>query len=362
MRTLDERRAWRERQWARRNRSAAWLIEHSIREAEETHAFVKPPRPARCGWPIGKATIQLLDGKASIRNLEHCASPWACPICATIIRTQRAKDLQQAANTWASQGHGLLFATLTRPHMRTEPLETGMDVVGRAWMGITKSTKWRTIRRNHGITHWVKTTEITRNPTSGWHVHIHLLLFTASPKPDPKALQKDLYDIWDAAVQHQGGRPVSKKHGVLVLPVQTTPGKVGRYIAKPPDRIGPELMRMDNKTGRVHSLAPFQLLDTDTISRLGENTARDLWLEYVNATRGQNSVTWSRRLRAELIGSTDQTDQQIIDDTIRGIPVLDMPSDVYRQLKKEPTVMSFILSRIETGETPIAEDIINATR
>lgn len=362
MRTLDERRQWRENQWSRRNRSAAWLIDDAMRTAGTTHTFVKPLRPARCGWPIGRTAIQLVDGKASVRNLEHCASPWACPVCSTIIRAQRASDLQHAADQWAAQGHGLAFATLTRPHTKTEPLAVGMDIVDHAWSDMAASQRWRTIKTRHGIRHWVRSIEITYNPTSGWHVHAHALLFTDQPHPDTKELQRDLLDLWNTTIQRHGSRPASKRHGAVVLPVQTTPGKVGRYMSKAPDRIGSEVTRMDNKTGRGHSIAPFQLLDPDTGERLGRDTARRLWLEYVTTTRGQRSITWSRQLRAELVGAPEQTDRQIIDNTIRGMEILEIPNRVYRQLKREPSVLGFILSRIETGEVPLAETIIASTQ
>ena len=333
-----------------------------MRTAGATQSFVKPLRPARCGWPIGRTSVQLVDGKASVRNLEHCASPWACPVCSTIIRAQRANDLQHAADSWIEQGHGLLFATLTRPHTKTEPLTVGMDIVDHAWSDMAASQRWRTIKTRHGIRHWVRSIEITYNPRSGWHVHVHALMFADRMSPDARGLQRELLELWNTTIQRHGSRPASKRHGVIVLPVQATPGKVGRYMSKSPDRIGSEITRMDNKTGRGTSLAPFQLLDPDTIARLGDDVARRLWLEYVTTTRGQRSITWSRRLRAELVGGSEQTDRQIIDNTLQGVPILEIPNQTYRKLKREPSVLGFILSRIETGEVPLAETIIASTQ
>ena len=159
---LDDRQDWRQKQWNRRNRNAAWLIEEARQQAKNTGtAFIKPMRPARCGWPIGRPTIQLVNGKASIRNLEHCASPWCCPICATIIRAKRAKDLQKAIQMWMEQSHGLAFITLTRPHTKTERLDTGMDTVMGAWSSLIASQRWRTVKASLGIEHWCRSTEVT---------------------------------------------------------------------------------------------------------------------------------------------------------------------------------------------------------
>ncbi|MEB3517743.1 protein rep [Bifidobacterium breve] len=357
---LDDRQDWRQKQWNRRNRNAAWLIEEARQQAKNTGtAFIKPMRPARCGWPIGRPTIQLVNGKASIRNLEHCASPWCCPICATIIRAKRAKDLQKAIQMWMEQSHGLAFITLTRPHTKTERLDTGIDTVMGAWSSLIASQRWRTVKASLGIEHWCRSTEVTWNPRSGWHVHIHVLAFTLKPHPDCEAIKQELFGLWNAELERRGTRPASKKHGIIVLPVETTPGRISSYINKAPDRIGSELTRMDNKRGRKNSIAPFQLLDQPVIDRLGENRARRLWLEYVHTTSGQHSMSLSRKLRIELIGGEEQTDRQIIDDTNGGDEILDIPAAAYRQLKREPSVMAFIMSRVETGEIPLAIDIIN---
>lgn len=354
----EQRRAWRRRQWERRNRSAHWLLQEAVEAAGTTGTPVRPDRIARCGTPLGRPVIQLIDGRASITGLEHCASPWACPICAPVIRARRAQDLQQAADHWADAGHGLLFATLTRPHTRTEPLDENMDTVTRAWARLTASQRWRAIRRAHRIRHWARTLETTWTPTAGWHTHIHLLLYTDTPHPDPDRLHTDLHHLWDTLATTNGTRHVSKRHGVLILPVTHTPHAIGAYMSKPPDHIGDELTRMDAKQGRRDSLAPFQLLDTDTLPDPGQ--ARRLWLAYVHATRGQHSITWSRRLRGDLLDHPDQpTDRQIIDTTRTGTPVLPLTPATYRKLKQTPDLLSHILTLTETGETPLAQQLTN---
>ena len=76
----------------------------------------------------------------------------------------------------------------------------------------------------------------------------------------------------------------------------------------------------------------------------------------------QRSITWSRKLRDDLLGMGEEpTDRQIIEDTTGGDEILDIPATTYRQLKRTPTVLAFVMSRIETGEIPLAIDIINGT-
>lgn len=360
---LDDRRQWRKNQWARRNRSAHWLIDETLHQANITNTtFVKPPRPARCGWPLGKPIIQLIGQSASMKNLEHCASPWCCPICTPIIRAKRAKDLQAAATAWTAEEHSLILITLTRPHTKTESLAINMDMITGAWADITASQRWRDIKSMYGIAHWVKSLEITWSLHAGWHVHLHLLAFITPSCTHINRLHSELTDLWNNALRRQRSRSASKRHGVDVRSVTHTPDKACRYISKSPDSIGSEITRMDNKKARSKSsLNPFQLLDQSIISQLGEPKTRSLWLEYAHATAGQRSMTWSRQLRAELLGTPDQTDQQIIDDTITGYDVIDLTASTYRHLKLDPSTLAFILSRVETGEIPLALGLIAQT-
>nr|WP_240544315.1 protein rep [Bifidobacterium sp. SO4] len=303
--------------------------------------------------------VQLVDGKAGFRNLEHCCSPWACSICSTIIRAHRAGELRQVVTAWTEQGHGLAFLTVTRPHTISEPLEVGLDRVQSGWRELGASQKWRTLKQVYGIRHWVRSTEITWNLSHGWHAHIHALLFLEDPDADVNGLGREIRELWSGLLSRDGGRPISRRHGVTCLPVATTPEQVASYLSKSSDGISAELMRMDAKRGRKASLSPFQLLDQETIDQLGPGTARRLWLEYVAATHGRRSVTWSRKLRGELMPTRERTDQEIIEATIGGQDVIDMPAAQYRELRQAPNLLAHVLGLVETGEIPLALDLLN---
>ncbi|PJM74399.1 protein rep [Bifidobacterium simiarum] len=361
MQRLEERRNLRIDMWRRRNRSASWLIDHAIEHATRTdrlRGFALPMRPARCGWPLGRVDMTLIDGRAYATGLEHCASPWACPVCTPVIRARRARDLQRAADRWTGEGHALVFVTLTRPHTKSEPLADGLDLVARAWSDMTGSQRWRKLRNDLGIRHHARSVEITWSPGHGWHAHVHALLFADAPV-DRKRLQDELCDMWGRALEHLGSRRPSKRHGVLCENVETTPEGAASYLSKPPDRIGSEITRMDRKQGRGHdSLTPFQLLDPPVIRRLGEWRARSLWIEYVESTQRRRSITWSRHLRSSLVGGREASDRQIIDDTIPGMRLYPIAPRTWRRLRRSPTLLAHLCSRTETGEVPIALDII----
>lgn len=365
-RESESLRRWRETQHARRCRSQAWLLSRAAggEKGRLTRAQLDSlPRPARCGWPLGHMTIRLHEGKAFLNGAEHCASPWACPLCTPIIRTRRARDLRRAVDQWqASAGHTLVFATLTITHTRTERLARLMDVISAAWSRMRGSHAWRGLAAQTGIRHHVRSMETTWSPASGWHAHLHALLFTDTPV-DTKRLEKGIRDLWSQAVHavDPQRRPISKRHGVLVERIDEDGTRVADYLAKSPDRktdIASEMTRGDRKQGRrTGSLAPFELLDDDT--GLDPEHARRLWLEYVDSTYRRRTITWSRRLRADTgLDAMEPADEAIIQDTVHGIPVIDLSTDSYRTLRNAPSLIGRVLQYVEDGQIPLAETVI----
>lgn len=367
-REAEALRTWRERQYSRRRRSSAWLIDEAVREARTLceRRFIRPPRPARCGWPLGRTGIHVREGKAFISGLEHCASPWCCPACTPIIRAHRARDLRTAITNWQAAGetHLLAFVTLTIPHKRDDQLAAMLDLVSPAWSRLTGSRQWRRLKQQVGIRHYVRALEVTWSPKAGWHAHLHVLLFL-DRSTDRRGLQREIGGLWAdgvKAIAPERRRP-SKRRGVLIETAGDNPTPLADYMAKSPDRkpdLANELTRADIKRGRKESLAPFQLLDDPVINGLGRDTASGLWLEYVHATYRRRSITWSRDLRSDLgLTVEEPTDEQIIQQTIGGIEVIPLDHHECRALTDNPNILSHILRMTEDGEIPLAEDIIN---
>ena len=116
-------RRWRQQQYARRCRSQAWLMDRVGHGRQLTIGQLGAlPRPARCGWLLTGVGIRLHEGRAFLHGAQHCASPWACPLCTPVIRSQRAQDLRHAVRWWhdTPPEHGLIILTLTIPHTKSE--------------------------------------------------------------------------------------------------------------------------------------------------------------------------------------------------------------------------------------------------
>lgn len=364
-RRSDDLRRWREEQYARRARSQAWLIDRASGGSGRLRSwqFRDLPRPARCGWPLTATSIRLRDGKAYIAGTEHCASPWCCPICTPIIRSRRARDLRTAVERWtAVEKHGLWFVTLTVPHVKSDSLDELLPLVSTAWSRMRGSQTWRRYARDYAIEHYARAAEITWSAQHGWHPHLHILLFVAGrTAPDRKRITEMWADSLHAIAP--GRKAPSKRHGVLLEEANGSP-ILAAYLAKTPDKrrdIASEVVRGDRKQSRNDDgINPLQLLDDDVQASLGPDKAQRLWIEYVDATRRRRSITWSRGLRRDMgITGEELTDEQIIQRSVHGIPVIALTAQAYRMLRTTPSIHAYVLQRVEDGEIPIAIQIID---
>ncbi len=361
----DDLRRWREEQYARRARSQAWLLGRESGGSGRLKSWQlrSLPRPARCGWPLTDTSIRLYDGKAYIGGTERCASPWACPICTPIIRTRRARDLRTAIERWReTDGYNLWFLTLTVPHGKRNPLNETLSLVSGAWSSMRGSQAWRRYARDNGIVHYVRSAEITWSPKHGWHPHLHVLLFVITARqPDRKSIVR----MWESSLHalDPNRKSPSKRHGVLLEQADTA--GLADYLTKTPDAhrrrdIASEIVRGDRKNSRNDDgINPFQLLDDDVMQKLGMDTTKRLWCEYVDAVYRRRSITWSRNLRHDMgIDGVEPTDEQIIRQSMRGVPVLPLTVEQYRMLRTSPSIYAFSLQCIENGEVPIAVQVI----
>lgn len=365
----DERKAWRERQAERKLRSSAWLLDRASGGTGrlERSQLSTLPRPARCGWPLTVPSIRLYQGRAFISGTEHCANPWACPTCTPILRANRAQDVQAAAEYWQHDlTHAMAFVTLTIPHHSSDRLRDMTRLVSATWSSMRGSHQWRDYSDITGIRHYIRTMEITWSLEHGWHAHLHVLLLL-DHTTDWDDLQAEIYARWSetlANIAPQRKQP-SRQYGVTVEEVRVTPERVADYMCKTPDRYGiaSEMTRGDRKQGRSRtSINPLQLLDDSTIGMLlaHGHDARALWCEYVDATYRLRSITWSRRIRQEAgLNSEALTDRQIIDSTVHAPLAIQLTNEQHHMLRTCPNIFAFILQKTETGEIPLALQIIN---
>jgi hypothetical protein len=322
--------------------------------------FVRPPRPARCGWRIGAAVSIHADAEthtAHYSGTEHCGSVWSCPVCSAVIRAQRAEEIQTVIERHQKAGGSVIFLTLTMRHRRSDSLAMLLDALLGSWKRLLQGAAWKRTRRDYELTGYIRATEVTWSESNGWHPHLHCLLLTGRRLDDAEVqrLGDEIHGRWARYVKSATGRMPDREHGVDVQRVDEGGRLVSEYVTALQDEgkhgstwsASAEMARGDVKKARHHGLVPLELLDDEC--GLPEPRRRALWLEYAKTTKGRRCITWSHGLK-DLFSILEQSDRQIVDDTESvGQLVAVIPADAYDKIRREPATLALLLDMAARG-------------
>lgn len=313
------------------------------------------PRAAVCGTkPIALqggvkvvTTGRRTDGsrRAGLRGVYRCNKPWICPECARAQAASDADTLHACNMGWrgfvrdeanphrwvlrkvasnkrkgatpARRGgsekrarNGVYLLTLTIPHHEGLLLEPMRRAAAAAYRRCINGAPYRRVKRRYGIKSTLRRLEVTTGP-SGWHPHIHALLFTDRrlSSSQIESLREWYFVRWSAAVEHSGYARPSKQHGVDLIVAD----KGGRYLAKMGLK---ELAGDAPKVARCAECGDYKGSEWNgerracvdcghevnrtlwqVLEDLAEHpTARDrrTWRTYVAGIRGARRLTWGR--------------------------------------------------------------------
>lgn len=356
---VDDRVAHRRQRYRRRSVAQTWDVRAARRKAgldpNGNGGWVKASRRAFCGRArsIGSVAVKVTNdehgSRAHFSGVQHCGSVWACPVCAPIIRRERAEEITEAARRHLASGGGIAMVTFTLRHSRIDSLSGLMRLLCDAYQDMSRSRAFRDWRADSGQRGSIAATEITYG-LNGWHPHRHVLMLFDRPvtREDEAAISDELFDMWSHAVDRCGGRTVSRD-AFDVRAVTRGEEQVAAYVTKTikgVDGIGAEVSLADVKAGRADgSINPFQLLD------LGTPEAEKLWDEYAEATKGRSAIRWSRGLRDDLGMGVEKTDEEIVDEAERmgDVRLLVAPA-VFNRAVRSYRVACAVLEAAERGE------------
>ena len=343
---------------------------------DERTGEIRPqlPKVCKCSWALGDHVyIRGGDGVgASWSQTQRCASIWACPVCSSVIRTERAKEIQQGVAEHQARGGSLVFVTLTLRHRRRHELKDTLKLLRAAYPNWRNDRMVKSFFEEHGYVGRVRALEITHGEANGWHPHLHILVFLdgAVSADETAGFKRTAFEVWKRVVLLKAGQlgltavtPYLDRDGRGGVDVQLVDGDgrvLARYLSKVQDdhrkwNVGAEMGRSDVKSGNEDNLTPFQLLDrTGDVGRDARN--RMLFASYYVATKGVHAMDWSPHMK-ELYGIGDRTDEDIIAD-VRGerIAYRTTRGD-YRHLRRSPSLHATVLDWAEDGDW----DLVNAT-
>lgn len=242
-------------------------------------------------------------GHASYQGILHCGNVWACPVCAARIQAARGAELATLIDWAYKQGYKVMMFTLTQPHNREQSLRELMRGHKAAKRKFKSGRAWQSIKADLGIIGTVTADEVTYSTVSGWHWHSHEIVVYAND-----------VDIADYVWALKGRWVNSCKQAGLPIPDASAMMSYGLdimlnchatdYLAKMGRNWGvdKEVSHASAKSGA--GLTPFELLTLPN--------GKQLFKEYLLATKGRAQLFWSRGLKA-LCGVADKSDAELAD-------------------------------------------------
>jgi hypothetical protein len=220
-----------------------------------------------------------------------------------VVRSHRAREIDEGLSGHLLRGGGAEFLTLTTRHHRTDELADRLDLVLTALRSIFRGSGWERRRDRLGYVGSIRAAEVTFG-SNGWHPHSHsALLFDRPLTADERADLCDwIYSRHCARLEAAGVGAISRRHGIDLRPV-TSAGDLAHYLTKVEGgwTAGMELARSDVKR---KGSSPLDLLRQ--VVATGDLAPARLWQEYERATFGRRAIVWSAGLRALLLGSDEE--------------------------------------------------------
>ncbi|MGH1491795.1 MAG: hypothetical protein ACRBK7_20800, partial [Acidimicrobiales bacterium] len=276
-----------------------------------------------------------VDGYVYASGLVTCGSPWSCLSCSYKIRAKGARNIAQAVAAHIATGGGVLFATFTMSHDRSDELDRLWKILSAGWAYMTAGRQWVDFKAEFGLVGSIKAVEVTHGG-NGWHPHIHVLFFIDEPmndfdrEHDYRAFRRQLRQRWITWFHNKHKRNVSQEFGTRFDPVKPDESdRVGIYCTK----VGYELAMADSKIGRTEGQRhPFAI--AHDAARNGDKADVMLLREWITGSKRKKSIQWSgEQVKAYVTDDVDKTDLELAqEEQVGDEALLVVDRDLWRDL------------------------------
>jgi len=279
-----------------------------------------------CGWKsINNAPIQIgksTDDKVRYSNLWRCGSVWTCPTCAYKIMKVRQAEIYHILKSKKDQGKQIYFLTLTHRHTKDNSLESIIDSLRKTWRKLSKTSKHQSLFSDID---YIKTLEIKKSKSSGWHPHLHIVIISDK---NLDYVQEKINSFIEDWIFQTGSDEVGQ-----VFKQANTNG-IANYIAK--YDLSQELTTGQMKGGKGQTY--LQMLKD--LEQTGEAEIYYQLQEYLQATKNKKQFTFSRGLKKSVM--TDKQITKLKDNVIEIIASIEIKAwhQIYN-LHLEGNVLKF---------------------
>lgn len=294
--------------------------------------------------------------RASYKGLARCGNIHSCPVCLMSIRARYSETVREVVDDWRARHGGdesVFLLTLTVSHRAGDSFQSMVAAMGRLWTALFRGAPGKRVRARFGLSESCRAFDVTHG-RSGWHPHLHALLFFERPLSSSEVLEFEawLHERWTRLVVEELGEKFApnRAHGVdfkicrkadylTALGLAFESGKdVGREV------VGGAFSKRAKGANRT----PMQIAEDFALHKRPEDAL--LWLEYVNAMRGARLLTWSRGLRVE-----QPTIAEAEDDGAERHEVFTLSGDDWKAVRHVRGAKVGILKAVERGGDTIEE-------
>jgi len=266
-------------------------------------------RVVKCGnVPLHKDIIELNFSESvggHFGGLETCGNVWTCPTCSSKICATRRDEIKGAEETWLNQNrekNTVYMLTMTMRHTKNDSLADLMAAQTEALSSFFANGSVKRLFASIGCVGRIASFEITYGESTGWHPHLHVLLF-CEKQADLTGFEIQLRTYWTNALSRQSlfGNEYS-----LSLQGAT---EANNYVSKFAEEFTlSNLKRSPDGSARY---TPFALLQYiyDHLEDI-PLWAVQAYREFAFTIKGKHQLHWSKGLKARL-GVVDVSDEEI---------------------------------------------------
>lgn len=278
-------------------------------------------RTAKCGSvliaPSVGVNYSLEHNRAFFTGILMCGMVWPCPVCSAKIQESRREEISLAMDWAPSKGLKCIMVTFTVPHNMADILRDLLLKESEAFKLMRTGKTWQNQKQKFGFIGLIRSLEITIGK-NGWHPHTHELWFV-----DESCNAEDLHRVvlqrWEDACLKTGLLTPDKiedfrKHAVNFKDNCTNSDYLQKIDKSKSWGVDREIAKTSSKSSRS-GCHPFELL-CECVGNLptSKDKRSEMFLEYVEATKGKRQLFWSHGLK-KLVGIVDKTDQEICEES-----------------------------------------------
>lgn len=337
-----------------RRYSGSFLIDDKDRKRDYNQVCLCGVR--RLNSDLDNSPINVVSGvesgKIYYNGLMKCGSVWRCPVCGFKITKYRQNEIYYMSSEWMRRGFKISFVTLTIRHKKMEELRKTLDKLLSEFRLFQCTKSFKKLEKQHEISGFVKTLEITYGFDNGWHPHLHLLVFHNSENTNE--FHHEFLKLWcsrkkiKALMTSQRAKDVYDGQGV------------SEYITK--WDMTKEMTQSSFKEAFGNqSFTPFSMLRKLALNdfsccnegQILKDILRYKFLEYCKATKGRHFIVVSKKMKAffrDVSGSEMKSDDEILQDEKVDKILFKVDIDLWDAFVKNKNVLpSYLINAYENG-------------